>query len=88
MQIVRFRHKWFASSLLVLDVSTLPKYVVLKSEFSLNLVVLNISYWIPSYTSKYSCINFHDVSPKSDSNICFSFFLYLIFIYISLYSQL
>ena len=43
--------------LLFLGLSAFPKYVVLKSEFSSNLVVLNISNYIPSYTSKYSSFN-------------------------------
>ena len=43
--------------LLFLGLSTFSKYVVLKSEFSQNLVVLNISDYMPSYTSKYSSFN-------------------------------
>ena len=42
--------------LLFLDLSAFSKYVVLRSEFSTNLVVLNISDYIPSYTSKYSYV--------------------------------
>ena len=37
-------------SLSFLDLSDLPKNVVLKSEFSSNPVVFTISDWIPSYT--------------------------------------
>ena len=59
--------------LLFLIMSTLPKYVVLKSEFSSNLVVLNISGWNPSYTSKYPPFHCCGVSPKFNSNICLSF---------------
>ena len=47
--------------LLFLDLSTFPKYVVLRSEFSSNLVVLNISNCIPSYTSNYSSLNMSGV---------------------------
>ena len=35
-----------------LDLSDFPNYVVLRSEFSSNLVVFTISDCIPSYTSK------------------------------------
>ena len=41
---------WEDSSILslsFLDLSDFPKYVVFKSEFSSNLVVLTISDWIP-----------------------------------------
>ena len=55
--------------LLFLDLSTFPKYVVLKSEFSSNLMVLNISDCIPLYTSKYSSFNLSGVSLKSNSNL-------------------
>ena len=40
--------------LLVLVISILTNYVVLKSEFPSNLVVLITSEWMPSCMSKYS----------------------------------
>ena len=43
----------------------LPKDVVLISEFSLNLLELTISDWIPSYMSKYSSCKFCGTVPKS-----------------------
>ena len=46
-----------ALSLSFLALSDFPKYVVLKSEFSTNLVVLTISDWIPLYTPRYSSFN-------------------------------
>ena len=64
----------FALSLSFLDLSDFLKYMVLKSELSLNLVVLTISYWIPSYTLRYSSFNTSSVGPKSISTIPFSFF--------------
>ena len=47
--------------LLFFDLSAFPKYVVLRSEFSSNLVVLNISDYMLSCTSKYSSLNMSDV---------------------------
>ena len=41
---------------LFLDLSAFLKYVVLRSEFLSNPVVLNISDCMPSYTSKYSSL--------------------------------
>ena len=38
-----------------------PKQVVLKSEFSSNLVVFNISDVIPSYLSKYSSLDSSEI---------------------------
>ena len=55
--------------LLFLDLSAFPKYMVLRSEFPSNLVVLDISHCIPSYTSKYSSLSMPGVGTKSDSNI-------------------
>ena len=52
-----------------LDLSEFPKYVVLRSEFSSNLIVLNISDCIPSYMSKYSSFNISSVGPNSNSII-------------------
>ena len=49
-------------SLSFLDLSDFPKYVVLKSEFSLNLVVFTIADWIPSYTLRYSSFNISSVA--------------------------
>ena len=46
-----------AFNLSFLALSNLPKYVVLKSEFSLHFVVFIISDCIPSYTSRYSSCN-------------------------------
>ena len=60
--------------LLSLDLSHFPKYVVLRSEFSSNPVVFNISDCIPWYTSKYSFLNISD-GPKSDSIISLSSFV-------------
>ena len=57
-----------------LDLSDCPKYVLLRSEFSLNLVVLDISDCIPSYTSKYSSFNISGVGPKSNSYCIFFLF--------------
>ena len=65
-----------ALSLSFLDLSDFPRYVVLKSEFSSDLVVLTISDWIPLYTSKYASFNIFGVGPKSTSII--SFFLFYI----------
>ena len=50
-----------ALSLLFLDLAAFPRYVVLRSEFSSNLVVLNVSDCIPSYTSKNSSLNMSGV---------------------------
>ena len=59
--------------LLFLDLSAFPKYVVLRSEFLLNLVVFNISDFISLYMSKYSFFNISGVRPKSNSYISFLF---------------
>ena len=64
-----------ALTLLILDVSTFPTYVVLQSEFSSNLVVLNMSDYIPLYMSRYSLFNFSGVSPKSNSKTSLSFYV-------------
>ena len=61
-----------ALNLLLLPLSTLPRYVVLRSEFSSNLVALTVSNWIPSYTSRYSSHNLSVVLPKSNSLNTFS----------------
>ena len=53
--------------LLFLDLSVFPKYVVLRSEFSSNLVVLNIY-----DTSEYSSFNMCSVWPKSNSYVSLS----------------
>ena len=58
--------------LLALVMSILPKYVVLRSEFSSNLVVLKTSDSTPSYMSNYSLFNLSGLSPKSNSNTCLS----------------
>ena len=58
----------------ILDLSDFPKYVVLKSEFSLNLVVFTISDWIPSYALRYSSYDTSGIGPKSISTIPFSSF--------------
>ena len=69
--------------LLFFDLSVFPKYVVLRFELSSDLVVLNISDCMPSYTSKYSSFSMSGVWPKSNSNISLSssfahvFFLHL-----------
>ena len=63
-----------AFSLSFLDLSDFPKYVELQSEFLLNLVVFTISYWIPSYMSRYSSFNISGAGPKSSSIISFSSF--------------
>ena len=47
--------------------SILPKYVMLRSEFSSNLVVLKTSDLTPSYISKYSPFSVSGVSPESSS---------------------
>ena len=57
---------------LSLDLPTFPKYVLLRSEFSSNLVVFNISDCIPLYTSKYSSPNMSCVGPKSNSYLSLS----------------
>ena len=61
-----------ALSLSSLDLSDIPKYVVLKSEFISNLVVFTISDWISSSTSRYSSFNIPGVGPKSTSILSFS----------------
>ena len=67
-----FRNNSSALILLFLIRSTPPKNVVLKSEFSSNLVVLNIFDCIPLYISKYCPFSFSGVSHNTKSNICFS----------------
>ena len=47
--------------LLFFDLSAFPKYVVLRCEFSLYLVVFNISDCIPMCMSKYSSLNMSGV---------------------------
>ena len=56
-----------ALMLSLLDLFDFPKYVVLRSKFSTNLVMFTISEWIPSYTSRYSSLNTFGVGPKSTS---------------------
>ena len=62
--------------LLFLNLPTFPKYVVLKSDFSPHFVVFNISDCIPLYTSSYSSFNLPGMSPKSNSNMSPSSFIY------------
>ena len=85
----------FSSTLifLALVMFILPKYVVLKSEFSSNVVVLNTSYLTPSYMSKYSPLYLSGVSPKSISNTCLSFsfnlsYIFLLFLVYCFYIQI
>ena len=52
--------------------SILPKYIVLKSEFSPNFMVYNTYDLTPSYISKYSPFNLSEVSPTSSSVTCLS----------------
>ena len=52
--------------------SILPKYVVLRSELSSNLVALNTSNLTPSCMSKYSPLNLSGLLPKTNSNACLS----------------
>ena len=71
-----------ALSLSHFALSDLPKYIVLRSKFSSNLVVLTTSNWIPSYTSRYSFFNTSGVTLKSSSTMSsFSFVLIFVFIY-------
>ena len=65
-----------------LDLSDFPKYVVLTSEFSSNLVVFNISDQIPSYTSKYSSFNRFSVRPKSNYSLSLSSLISKLFLYL------
>ena len=69
--------------LLFLDLSNFPKYVVLRSEISSNLVVFHISNCIHSYTSKYSSFNISDVGPNSNSITSLSSFETRFFPYLS-----
>ena len=61
-----------ALSLSFLYLSDFPKYVVLKSEFSSNLVVFAIYEWILSYMLRYSSFNIPGVGPEPTSTIYFS----------------
>ena len=73
-----------ALNLLFYDLSTFPKYVVLKFEFSSHLMVLNISDCIPSYTSKYSSLVYL-VCVQNAVIVCLlSLLLYMEFFYIYL----
>ena len=57
-----------------------PKYVVLKSEFSSNLVVFNISDLIPSYLSKYSSFDLSATSAGFTLSKDLFFFLSYFFV--------
>ena len=61
-----------ASILSLIDLSGFPKYVVLRSEFSSNLVIFNIFDCIPLYMSKYFSFNIFGVWPKSNYFISLS----------------
>ena len=63
-----------AFNLSFLSLSDLPKYVILISELSSNLVVLTISDWIPSYTSRYFLCSTFGKTLKSNSVISLFFY--------------